>query len=136
MKKEELLALQVTHFDFSNRYAPVVMIKHAGKKTRKDRKLKLPAEIIPVFEEYVKTHAISDSLFPYTRRFLELLLAQVKEDSGITKKMTASILRDTYAVRCLRRGETIETVLLKLGLTETTWEDAKIKYRKLASGPL
>jgi len=47
--------------------------------------------------------------------------------------VTASILRDTYAVRCLKRGEGIELVLKKLGLSEATWEDAKVKYLKLVS---
>jgi len=30
------------------------------------------------------------------------------------------------------RGEGIERVLQRLGLSETTWEDAKGKYEKLA----
>jgi len=30
------------------------------------------------------------------------------------------------------RGEGIEDVLKKIGLSETTWEDAKEKYLKLA----
>jgi hypothetical protein len=34
----------------------------------------------------------------------------------------------------LRRGEGIEKVLLRLGLSETTWEDAKVKYQKLSAG--
>ena len=49
IKKEELFALHLTHFDFSNKYAPEVWIKHQGKKVKKDRKLKLPQEITPVF---------------------------------------------------------------------------------------
>jgi hypothetical protein len=32
----------------------------------------------------------------------------------------------------LKRGEVIERVLMRLGLSETTWEDARIKYEKLA----
>jgi hypothetical protein len=41
--------------------------------------------------------------------------------------------RDTCAVRQLKRGEGIERVLLRLGLSETTWEDAKVKYQRLSS---
>jgi integrase/recombinase XerD len=48
------------------------------------------------------------------------------------KKVSAQILRDTCAIRQLKRGEGIERVLMRLGLSETTWEDAKIKYEKLA----
>jgi len=50
----------------------------------------------------------------------------------VQKKVTAGILRDTFVVRSLKRGEGIEDVLKKIGLSETTWEDAKEKYLKLA----
>jgi integrase len=66
MKKEELFDLKITHFDFSNKYAPELWLKHAGKKVKKDRKLKLPHEVVPVFQEYVKRYGITDLLFPYS----------------------------------------------------------------------
>jgi integrase/recombinase XerD len=47
------------------------------------------------------------------------------------KKVSAQILRDTCAIRQLRRGEGIERMLMRLGLSETAWEDAKVKYEKL-----
>ncbi len=131
IKKEELFDLKLTHFDFSNKYAPEVWIKHTGKKVRKDRKLKLPAEVVPVFTEYVKHYSITDSLFPYTPRFIEMLLTDIAAQAGLQKKVTAGILRDTFVVRCLKRGEGIEDVLKKIGLNESTWEDAKEKYLKL-----
>ncbi|MGH7203051.1 MAG: hypothetical protein ACREHC_01240, partial [Candidatus Levyibacteriota bacterium] len=46
----------------------------------------------------------------------------------------AGILRDTFVVRCLQRGEEIETVLVKIGLSEATGEEAKVKYLKLSGG--
>ncbi len=42
--------------------------------------------------------------------------------------------RDTCAVWQIRRGEGSERVLTRLGLSETTWEDAKVKYQKLSAG--
>jgi site-specific recombinase XerD len=134
IKLEELFALKVSHFDFSNKYSPEMMIKHAGKKEKKSRKLKLPTGIIPVFNDYVARYNIDDSLFPYTQRFLRYLITDTAEKAGIKKKVSAQILRDTCAVRQLRRGEGIERVLLRLGLSETTWEDAKMKYQKLSAG--
>jgi site-specific recombinase XerD len=133
IKKEELFNLQVQHFDFSNKYAPEVWIKHAGKKVKKDRKLKLPVEVAHVFNEYTSQNTITDYLFPYTHRFIEYLLKNLGQQANIKKKVTASILRDTFAVRQLRRGEGIDFVLTKLGLFPSTWEDAKEKYLKLAS---
>jgi site-specific recombinase XerD len=134
IKKEEIFALKIIHFDLSNKYAPELWVKHTGKKINKDRKLKLPAEIVPVFTDYVGQYHITDMLFPYTPRFIEMLLTDTAKKAGVQKKVTAGILRDTYVVRCVKRGEGIEDVLRKIGLSETTWEDAKEKYVKLAMG--
>jgi hypothetical protein len=41
--------------------------------------------------------------------------------------------RDSCAVRLLRQGVDMETVVYKLGFSETTWEDAKEKYLNLSS---
>lgn len=136
IKKEELFALKLQHVDLSNKYAPEVWIKHEGKKVKKDRKLKLPAEIVPVFQEYTEAYHITDTLFPYTPRLIEQCLKELAQRTGIRKAVTAGILRDTFAVRSLRAGESMEKVLTKLGLSATTWEDAKVKYEKLASGGL
>jgi site-specific recombinase XerD len=134
LKKEELFELRTVHFDLSNRYAPELWVKHTGKKVSKDRKLKLPAELAPVYEEYVTKYGINENVFPYTPRFIEMLLTDVAKRANLQKKVTAGILRDTCAIRQLRRGEGIERVLQRLGLSETTWEDAKIKYLKLSAG--
>jgi site-specific recombinase XerD len=134
LKKEELFELKTVHFDLSNRYASELWVKHTGKKVSKDRKLKLPAELAPVYEEYLMKYGINDIVFPYTPRFIEMLLAGVAKQANLQKKVTAGILRDTHAIRQLKRGEGIERVLQRLGLSETTWEDAKIKYQKLSAG--
>jgi integrase/recombinase XerD len=134
IKLEELFALKVSHFDFSNKYAPEMVVKHTGKKEKKSRKLKLPTGIILVFSDYVARYNIDDSLFPYTQRFLRLLITDTAEKAGIRKKVSAQILRDTCAVWQIKRGEGIERVLMRLGLSETTWEDAKVKYQKLSAG--
>jgi site-specific recombinase XerD len=132
MKKEELFDLKIVHFDFSNKYAPELWLKHTGKKSKKDRKLKLPQEVVPVFHDYVKRYGITDILFPYTPRFIEMMLTDTAKRAELQKKVTAGILRDTFVVRCLKRGEEIENVLVKIGLSAATGEDAKEKYLKLA----
>jgi integrase/recombinase XerD len=134
IKLEELFGLRVSHFDFSNKYAPEMHIKHTGKKEKKSRKLKLPTEITQVFNDYVSAYKVDDVLFPYTPRFIRYLITETAKKAGVKKKVSAQILRDTCVIRQLRRGEGIERVLMRLGLSETTWEDAKVKYEKLAMG--
>lgn len=132
MKKEELFDLRLIHFDFSNKYAPELWLKHTGKKVKKDRKLKLPHEVAPVFQDYVKRYGITDVLFPFTPRFIEMILTDTAKRAELQKKVTAGILRDTFVVQCLKRGEEIENVLVKIGLSAATGDDAKEKYLKLA----
>jgi hypothetical protein len=88
--------------------------------------------VIPVFQEYVKRYGITDILFPYTPRFIEMILTDIAKKAELQKKVTAGILRDTFVVRCLKRGEEIDNVLIKIGLSVSTGEDAKEKYLKLA----
>ncbi len=136
IKTEEVMNLQLSHIDVSNKYAPEVWIRHTGKKVKKDRKLKLLAEVVPILTEYTTTYKIVDRLFPCTQRLLQYLIKTTAERANIKKHVSAQLLRDTCAVRLLRRGEPIETVLLKLGFSETTWEDAKEKYLRLTSKAL
>ena len=133
MKKAELFNLKLTHFDFSDAYVPELWIKHTGKHIWKDRKVKLPPEVAMVFNDYVKQYAVTNTLFPYTPRFIELLLADTARHANLHKKVTANILRDTFVIRSLKQGMKLEDVLEKIGLSASTWEDAQKKYLKLAS---
>ena len=99
-------------------------------------KLKLPIDIIPVFNDYVGAYKVDDVLFPYTQRFIRYLITETAQKAGVKKKVSAQILRGTCAIRQLRRGEGMERVLERLGLSEMTWEDAKIKYQWLSAGGL
>jgi hypothetical protein len=85
-----------------------------------------------VFADYVKQYGNTDTLFPYTPRFIEMLLTDIAKKAGVQKKVTAGILRDTFVVRRLKWGERIEDVLRKIGLNESTWEDAREKCLRLA----
>jgi site-specific recombinase XerD len=134
LKKAELFHLKPTHFDFSDKYAPELWVKHTGKQVRKDRKLKLPSEIAPVFADYMAQYTPSDTLFPYTPRFIEQLLASARSQAKLQKKVTAGILRDTFVVHSLKRGLPFEDVMQKIGLSDSTsWDDARRKYMTLAS---
>lgn len=136
IKKAELFELKVPHFDLSDAYAPELWVKHSKKQLRKDRKLKLPPEIGVVFRDYIARYRITDLVFPYSPRFIQQILTDAAQHAGLNKKVTSSVLRDTFAVRSLKQGAKIEDVLLKIGLNEFTGSDARKKYLKLASNGL
>jgi integrase len=95
LKLEELFALKVSQFDFSDQYSPEVSIRHTGRKEKKSRKLKLPLAIVPVFTDYVARYHVRDALFPVTHRFIRYLISQTAQQAGIKKRVSAQILRDT-----------------------------------------
>ena len=136
IKKAELLELQTDNFDFSNKYEPVLFIKHSGKQVFKDRKLRLPGHMAQVFDDYVGQYKVSGTLFPYTPRFIEQLLADVRSNAGVDKKVTAGILRDTFVVRSVKRGAKLEEAFEKIGLAKSSYDDARKKYGRLTSEAL
>jgi site-specific recombinase XerD len=136
IKKAELLDLQTANFDFSNKYQPELWIKHTGKLVFKDRKLKLPEHIAQVFSDYVQQYNITDTLLPYTPRFVEQLLAEAGRNAQITKKVTAGILRDMFVVRGVNHGMKLEEAFEKIGLAKSSYDDARKKYGRLTSEAL
>lgn len=133
LKKAELLDLKVTHSDLSNKYRPELWVKHTGKQACKDCKLRLPLDIIPALEDYEEQYSVTNTLFPYTGRFIKQLLSDSGKRAKLQKKVTASILRDTFVVRSLKQSMPLADVLRKVGLSEQTWDNARHKYERLAS---
>lgn len=136
LKKAELLELHVANFDFSNQYQPELWVKHSGKQVFKDRKLKLPMQVSPVYLDYVQRYGITDLLFPYTPRLIEQLLKQTAREANISKPVTAGILRDMFVVRSVKHGMRLEEVFEKIGLSKNSYDDARKKYGRLTSEAL
>ena len=137
LKKAELLELRMSDFDFSNQYQPEVWVRHSGRQVYKDRRLKLPPHIKPVFDDYVQRFGVSDVLFPYTPQWVAELLRGAARQAGIVKPVSASILRDMFVVRSVRRGMRLEDVLKKIGLSgNSSYDDALKKYIRLTGEAL
>jgi site-specific recombinase XerD len=118
--------------DISDPFAPELWIKHTGKDTRKDRKVALPAQFTPVYQEYLATYPVDDVLFPITERFVQLLFSQLKEQTEIPKDLTPKTLRHTHVVRALKRGESIQTIFDRLGYAQDSRQEAEEMYRRMA----
>lgn len=136
IKKSELQDLKIGDFDFSNKYQPELWVKHSEKHVFKDRRLRLPREITDVFNDYVEQYKVTDVLFPYTPRTIEQLLAQAKTDAQISKPVTASILRDMFVIRSVKRGGRLEEAFEKIGLSKSSYDDARKKYGRLTRDAL
>jgi len=132
MKSYELFSLTKAHVDISDPYAPELWIKHAGKETKKDRKVALPAKFTEVYRQYIEKYNVADVLFPYTDRFVQLLFADLKTRTGIDKELTPKTLRHTHVVRAYRRGEDKETIFDRIGLAHDSRKEADEVYTRLA----
>ena len=128
IKSQELLTLTRAHVDVSNTYRPELWIKHTGKATKKDRKVALPAEFSSVYLEYVDRYGIVDVLFPFTDRYVQLLFADLRKQTGIHKTLTPKTLRHTHVVRAYRRGEDPKQVFDRIGLAPVSRNEADEMY--------
>ena len=132
IKSQELLTLTRSHVDISNTYKPELWIKHTGKARKKDRKVALPAEFTAVYEDYVDRYEIVDTLFPFTDRFVQLLFADLKKQTGIQKTLTTKTLRHTHVVRAYKRGEDPKRIFDRIGLAPDSRQEADDMYSRLA----
>ncbi len=132
LKKEELMALQLSHLDLSNPAHPAVTIQFNDQiKQRKHRQLVLPVAFTEAFQRYLNKYRPQVRVFDCTDRNLNYILARAVRKTRIQKRVTLQLLRDTYAVRQLQEGITLDTLREHLGLSEEAWKESAEKYRKL-----
>jgi integrase/recombinase XerD len=132
LKKEEVMALQLSHFDLNDPANPTVSVQFTDQvKQRKQRTLALPAAFSEAFQRYLNKYRPQEKVFECTDRNLNYILARAVRKARIQKRVTLQLLRDTYAVRQLQDGLPLDTLREKLGLSEEAWKEASEKYRKL-----
>lgn len=135
IKKGECMSIQLSHIDLSDPQAPALYIHYDNPKMRhKERKLKLPADLVPVIHEYLAQYQPQTYLFPCTARNLEYVLRDMGQLAGIPVAVGFETLRWTAAVHDYKAGMPAETLRQKLGLSHITWNDTVKKLKKLA-GP-
>ena len=142
IKKSECMAIHLQHIHRGAPDGPLLQVRYDDPgKQFKERKIPLPADILPVLDDYVAVYEIKDVLFPCTARNLEYVLTDVAEQAGITKRSRKGIsfemLRWTAAVRDYVHGAVgpMEENRLrqKLGISEVTWQETGKKIKTLAS---
>ena len=96
----------------------------------------LPPAFTTAYLDYLRSYDVSDVLFPFTDRFLQLLFAKLRADAGITKALTPKTLRHTHVVRAYERGEDPERIFDRIGLAPTSRKEADELYSSLAAKSL
>ena len=117
LKKGEILRMKLSDLDLANPYRPEGLIRASDPGRRhKTRKLKLPSDFGTAYRRYVREYNPREFLFECCYRLLNDIVAGATSRAGIRKPVSPKSLRDTSAVRQLRKGVEPQVVMRRLGL--------------------
>jgi site-specific recombinase XerD len=135
IKKSECLGIHLNHIDLEGPSGPILFVRYASPANRyKERKLPLPEDWIPPFQEYVSQYSPADQLFPWSPRRLEYLLEDIGEDAGLNKHLSFDMCRWTYALNEYSRGVEPDKIRQSLGVSKIQWREVHMKLRQLSEG--
>ena len=135
IKKSETLGIKLEHLDLDTPNGPQVFIKYATPTNRyKERKLILPEDWVPAYEEYLAQYQPEDKLFPWSPRRLEYLLEDIGKEAGLNKHLSFDMCRWTCALTDYRAGEEPDKIRQKLGVSKIQWRELFIKLKQLGGG--
>ena len=133
IKKSETLGIELEHIELDAPNGPLIFIKYASPANRyKERKLPLPEDWIPAYEEYLAQYKPTKKLFPWSPRRLEYLLEDIGNEAGLTKHLSFDMCRWTCALSDFRAGEEPDKIRQKLGVSKIQWRELFIKLKQLA----
>jgi len=133
IKKSETLGILLEHIELDSPNGPQVFIKYPTPANRyKERKLVIPEDWVPAYEEYLGQYNPEEKLFPWSPRRLEYLLEDISNEAGLTKHLSFDMCRWTCALNDFRAGEEPDKIRQKLGVSKIQWRELYIKLKKLA----
>jgi site-specific recombinase XerD len=133
IKKSECLGIHLNHIDLEAPAGAQVFIRYASPTNRyKERKIELPEDWLPVFDEYIEQYQPVDQLFPWSPRRLEYLLEDIGEEAGLKKHLSFDMCRWTCALRDFESGLDPDNVRQKLGISKIQWREIHLKLRQLS----
>lgn len=133
IKKSECLGIHLNHIDLNAPGGPLVFIRYASPVNRyKERKLPLPEEWIPAYQEYCAQYNPIDRLFPWSPRRLEYLLEEIGQAAGLGKHLSFDMCRWSCALQDYLNNVEPEKIRQKLGVSRIQWREIQMKLRRLA----
>jgi site-specific recombinase XerD len=133
IKKSETLGILLEHLELDSPNGPQVFIKYATPANRyKERKLTLPDDWLPAYQEYIAQYQPEEKLFPWSPRRLEYLLEDSSNEAGLNKHLSFDMCRWTCALMDYRAGVDPDQIRQKLGVSKIQWRELFIKLKKLA----
>jgi integrase/recombinase XerD len=132
IKKSETLGIKLEHIELKSPNGPQVFIRYASPANRyKERKLALPDDWIPAYNEYLAQYQPTEQFLPWSPRRLEYLLEDIGNEAGLTKHLSFDMCRWTCALNDYRAGEEPDKIRQKLGVSKIQWRELFIKLKQL-----
>lgn len=132
MKKSEVAALRLEHLHLTDP-SPHLYVRYDDPRHRnKERRLRLPEEWVAAFAGYQDEHEIKDTVFPWSVRRLEYLLADIATVALLDTTISFDKLRWTGAVMDYLAGMPPDEQRRKLGLSDVQWGEVRRKIQALA----
>jgi len=133
IKKSECLGIHLNHIDLQTAGEPVIFIRYASPANRyKERKLTLPEDWLPAYQEYLAQYNPVDRLFPWSPRRLEYLLEDIGKDAGLPKHLSFDMCRWACVLQDYLNNVEPEKIRQKLGISKIQWREIHSKLRQLA----
>ncbi len=140
IKKSETLGLKLEHVELDTPDGPQIFIRYTSPANRyKERKLTLPDDWIPAYNEYLAQYKRStpedhptEQVFPWSPRRLEYLLEDIGNEAGLTKHLSFDMCRWTCALNNYRSGEEPDKIRQKLGVSKIQWRELHNKLKQLS----
>jgi site-specific recombinase XerD len=134
IKKSECLGIHLNHIDLEAPGGPQVFIRYASPANRyKERKLDLPEDWIPAYNEYVTQYQPVDQLFPWSPRRLEYLLEDIGKEAGLDKHLSFDMCRWYSILRDYQSGMEVDMVRQKMGISKIQWREIHMKLKQLST---
>lgn len=132
IKKSETLGLKLEHVDLETPDGPQIVVRYASPANRyKERKLTLPEDWVPAYQEYLSQYHPDEQVFPWSPRRLEYLLEDIGNEAGLTKHLSFDMCRWTCALNDYRAGEEPDKIRQKLGVSKIQWRELHNKLKQL-----
>ncbi len=133
IKKSETLGISKNHIVRDDPENPVLYVRYPNTTKRaKERKIDLPASILPVFDEYLEQYNPSDKIFPWSPRRLEYLLEDIGRDAELTKHLSFAMCRWTCFVKDYTENVPMEIIRGKMGVSQVQWREIYNKLKILS----
>jgi len=133
IKKSECLGIHLNHVDLEDSAGPIVFIRYASPANRyKERRLTLPEEWVPAYQEYLAQYNPTDRLLPWSPRRLEYLLEDIGKAAGLAKHLSFDMCRWTCALQDYLNNVEPEKIQQKLGISKIQWREIHLKLRQLS----